>query len=169
MTSTLKLDAVLAQMITAIIKLLEAEDASVLLYEPDSDELVFAAVADPFSESLVGTRIPISEGIAGWTAQEGLPLFENDVQGNPHFYNQIDEITGLTTRSLIAVPLIHKGTVIGVAEVINKVHGDFDLHDLELLEALSAAATTAIENARLYEAEREQFRHTGALSGEKSQ
>jgi CheY-like chemotaxis protein len=114
MTSSLKLDAVLAQMISAIRKLLEAEDASVLLYEPNSDELVFAAVTDPFSKSLVGTRIPISEGIAGWTAQEGLPLLENNVQGNPHFYNQIDEITGLTTRSLIAVPLIHKETVIGV-------------------------------------------------------
>jgi PAS domain S-box-containing protein len=156
MTSTLKLDAVLARMITKTRTLLEAEDASVLLYEPSDDELIFAAVADPSSKTLVGTRMPISVGIAGWSVQEGLPLLVDDVQGNPHFYNQIDAMTGLTTRSLIAVPLIFKKEIIGVVEVINKIHGTFDQHDLELLEALSSAATIAIKNAQLYEAEREQ-------------
>jgi PAS domain S-box-containing protein len=155
MTSTLKLDVVLARMITKTRTLLEAEDASVLLYEPGDNELVFAAVADPSSKTLVGTRMPISVGIAGWSVQEGLPLLIDDVQGNPHFYDQIDAITGLTTRSLMAVPLVYQKEIIGVVEVINKIHGTFDQHDLELLEALSSTATIAIKNAQLYEAQRE--------------
>jgi two-component system NtrC family sensor kinase len=67
-------------------------------------------------------------------------------------------MTGMTTLSLIAVPLRYQGTAQGVLEAINKVGDAFDEHDLEMLEALAGSAAIAIENARLYQSEREQFR-----------
>ncbi|MER3515005.1 MAG: hypothetical protein C4310_11985, partial [Chloroflexota bacterium] len=66
------------------------------------------------------------------------------------FYAGIDAQTGLSTRSVLAVPLIVKGQVFGVVELINKIHGQFNDDDLRLIEALTQASAVAIENARLY-------------------
>jgi two-component system NtrC family sensor kinase len=55
------------------------------------------------------------------------------------------------------VPQIHKGQILGVIEAINKTGGEFDENDLSLANAVAASAATAIENARLFEAERAQF------------
>jgi len=81
-----------------------------------------------------------------------------DVQDDPRFYRQIDSRTGGTTHSLIAVPLITQGTTEGVIEAVNKTSGAFSARDVETLEVMASSAAVAIANARLYQAEREQFR-----------
>jgi PAS domain S-box-containing protein len=158
MTSSLELNVVLAQVTTEVRSLLEAEGASVLLCMPNGNDLVFAAVAGSVADTLAGTSMSISEGIAGWAMRERQPVLVEDAQCDSRFYDGIDAVTGMVTRSMIAIPLIFQEKVIGIAEVINKAAGAFTQHDLELLGALSGSATIAIENARLYEAEREQYR-----------
>ena len=158
MASTLDLDEVLTQVMAEARAMLDAEAASVLLHDPADDELVFAASVGPASETLVGTRMPATEGVAGWVMQEAQPVLVRDAQDDPRFYDRIDTATGLTTRPLLAVPLKHKERVIGVLEAINRAGGVFDEHDLDLLSTLASSAAIAIENARLYEAEREQHR-----------
>jgi len=156
LSSTLDLDALLDLVISQVKSLLDVEAASVLLRDPLSDELVFAATAG--STGLVGTRLPVKTGIAGWVIAEGQPALVADAQSDPRFYNRIDASTGMTTRTLLAAPLTRKGSVLGVVEAINKTGGAFDERDLEMLEALAGSAAIAIENARLYLAEREAFR-----------
>ncbi len=159
MASNLDLDTVLRQTMVEVGALLEAEDASVLLYDEGANELIFAAVAAGSSaETLLEQRIPADAGIAGWAVQHREALLVDDAQRDPRFYQAIDGVTGMTTRSLLAVPLIVKGEVIGVIEVINKGQGAFTHHDLEILEALSSSAGIAIENARLYHDLQEQMR-----------
>jgi signal transduction histidine kinase/CheY-like chemotaxis protein len=155
-TSSLALDTVLPQVIAEARAMLNVEAVSILLHDTDSDELMFAAAASPASEVLVGTRMPATAGIAGWTLQNGRPVLVRDTQTDPRFYDRIDNLTRIDTRTLIAMPLRYKGTTIGVIEAINKVDGPFDEHDLDLALALANSAAIAIENARLYEAEREQ-------------
>jgi two-component system NtrC family sensor kinase len=156
--STLDLQTVLQQMIDEIQILFEAEGASVLLYDESHNDLVFAAVANTDSERLLNTRLPLDAGIVGWTVREREPLLINDVRTDARFYHHIDNITGMTTQSLLTVPLIVKEQVIGAVEVINKIEGAFEPSDLEMLQSLGSSAAIAIENARLYEAERKQFR-----------
>jgi GAF domain-containing protein len=62
------------------------------------------------------------------------------------------------TRSMVAVPLMIQGTAEGVVEAINKADGAFTERDREVLEVMAGSAAVAIANARLYQAEREQFR-----------
>jgi signal transduction histidine kinase len=150
-SSTLDLDEVLAQAMTEAKAIVDAESVSVLLRDLVRDELTFTTAVGPASESLVGTHMPTTEGIAGWVVQEGQPVLVRDVQSDSRFYDQIDTTTGLTTRSLLAVPLKYKDQVIGVIEVLNKTDGYFDEHDRDLLSALAGSAAVAIENARLYE------------------
>ncbi len=158
MASSLDLNTVLEQSLVEVKSMLEAEGASVLLYELNSEKLVFAAAASPEAERMIGRQVPLSTSIAGWAVRAGQPVLIDDAQHDPRFYNRIDAITGLTTHSLVAVPLIFQKKVIGVVEAINKARGKFQPHDLEMLQALSSSAAIAIENARLYQTEREQAR-----------
>ncbi len=151
LTSTLELNQVLEQMLVEVNTLLEAETASVLLHNSTSNKLVFVAVATPEFRTLIGTHLPLKAGIAGWVMQEKRSTLIDDAQRDPRFYNHIDTITGLTTRSLITAPLLVKEKAIGVVEVINKVNGVFSQRELEILEALANSAAIAIENARLFE------------------
>lgn len=157
MASNLDLDIVLKQVIQEVNVLLETEDASVMLYDPQMDELVFSALANPDCQMLIGHRISATEGIAGQVMQTQEPILITNAQEHQSFYGGIDEVTGMTTESLIAVPLMVKGQGIGVIEVINKIHGTFNRHDLELLRAFSSSAAISLENARLYQQQIEQI------------
>jgi two-component system NtrC family sensor kinase len=158
MVSTLDFESVLKLVIGEVRTLLDTEGASVLLRDPVSDDLVFTAVAGPGSEQLVGKRIPIKSGIAGWVMREREPVLVDDAQSDPRFFGAIDVATGLTTRSVVAVPLRYKGAVWGVVEAINGARGKFGKRDREMLESLARSAAIAIENARLFQAERELHR-----------
>jgi signal transduction histidine kinase/DNA-binding NarL/FixJ family response regulator len=151
LTSTLDLEEVLTRTMSEVRTMLNAEGASMLLYDRETDELAFAAFAGVGSEALEGRRIPSSEGIAGWAFSQEEPVLVRDAQTDPRFYDQIDASTGITTRSVLAVPLQHRGQTIGVVEAINRAGAQFSEHYLELLTVLSRSIATAIENARLYQ------------------
>jgi signal transduction histidine kinase len=150
MNAMLDLDAVLGTVMAEVRELLDAEGASVLLQE--EGELVFVASAGHGSEALVGTRLPVASGIAGRVMRKGKAVLVDDARNDPYFYDRIDAMTGLTTRSLVAVPLIVRGVPRGVIEAINKARSTFDEHDLNLLEGIAGPAAIAIENARLFAA-----------------
>jgi GAF domain-containing protein len=152
LSANLDLNAVLQQTLMQINTLLEAEDASVLLHDTTSDDLVFAAVANSQTSAILfGKHISLDDGVVGWVMRHATSAIVEDAQQDARFYRNIDCLTAVTTRSLLAVPLIAKGRLIGVVEVINKVDGAFDAHDRELLEALANSAAIAIDNARLYQ------------------
>ena len=161
--STLDLETVLRLTLDEAGATVNAGAASVLLYDPASDELRFAAVAGAGSEMLMGARMPADAGIAGLVMQTGQPMLVADAQSDPRFYDRIDTITGMTTRSLLAVPLLVKGKVIGVIEAISETSGAFNEHDLRLLSTLAGSAAIAIENARLYEETAHRLAETRAL------
>ena len=165
MASTLDLDTLLGRIMEQVQSLLEAQAVSVMLgaLTPDKteEELVFAAATSPGSKNLIGTRLPITAGIAGWVMRQRQSALVADARTDPRFFGDIDRVTGMTTRSVLAVPLIVKGSALGVIEAI-KATVAFDQHDLEVLEALSNSAAIAIENARLYATEHER---AAALAG----
>lgn len=157
MTSTLDLHAVLDAVIAEVKTLLRAASASVLLCAEDG-RLAFAAAAGRDATMLVGTNLPPGAGIAGWAVVERRSALVKDAQNDPRFYRDINAITGVVARSLLAVPLVAHGDVMGVLEVVHPETNAFTVQDLAILEAMAPSAAIAIENARLYQAEREQYR-----------
>ncbi len=152
LAANLDLNTVLQQTLVQINTLLDTEDASVLLYDSASDDLIFAAVANSHTSLILfGQHVSLDAGVVGWVMQHKDSAIVEDAQQDPRFYNAIDALTNVTTRSLLVVPLIAKDRAIGVIEVINKVDGAFNIHDRELLEALASSAAIAIDNARLYQ------------------
>lgn len=138
-------------------ELIDAEAASVWLLEVESSRRLVCRAASPHDQtpSPVGLSLDLGQGIASWVIQNEGSAIAPRVREDQRFFPGIDAQTGFRTNSLLAVPLRTHGVVIGVLEVVNKRHGDFDEDDRTLAEALAASAAIAIENAQLVEALRQ--------------
>jgi signal transduction histidine kinase len=91
-------------------------------------------------------------GVAGWVLAHNEPVLIANVREDERFFEPISSGVGYKVRSLICIPLVIKGEVIGVIQVLNKATGEsFDEDDLSLLNSFAAQSATAIENARLYQ------------------
>ena len=111
------------------------------------------------SVELMPTRV--GRGVTGRVAETGEPLLIHDA-GSYEFAEQI-EGTADIAESLLAVPLTFGSRVTGVI-VISKLGLDqFDEDDLRVLEVLAGHASVALENARLYEAQRREAESATAL------
>jgi len=129
----------------------EAEAGSILLADPETKQLIFQY---SIGEKPVprGTAIPWDQGIAGRVFHSSQAEIVQDVQRERHHYEAIDQMTGLTTRDMITMPLKRwKGEPIGVLNVLNKRQGALDQQDVALLTIISAFAALFIEQGRLYE------------------
>ncbi|MEA2626565.1 MAG: hypothetical protein QOD06_2610, partial [Candidatus Binatota bacterium] len=148
------LDELLPFVVNETREILDAEGVSVLLLDAEAGELYFPYVAsdDPaVTARLVGVRFPADRGIAGSVLRGGTATRVDDVQSDPRFYGGVDRETGVTTRSLLAAPLLTRQGAIGVIQAINRRNGArFPDEDLAFLEALSGSVAVAVENARLY-------------------
>ena len=163
-TSTLNLEETLTMVTDHTTWLLNVAATSLLLYDQEQEDLWFAAGSGTDADFVVGKRLALGQGIAGWVVQHGEPVLIPNVSKDPRFFDGFDRKTGFTTRSMLCVPLRSKGRTIGAIEAMNKRNGPFDQDDLRLLSSLAAPAATAIENARLFEQVRSGRERLQALS-----
>jgi GAF domain-containing protein len=127
-----------------------AKAATVFLYDDQTDELVFEAVAGLGAETLIGNRIPSSTGIAGWVLVTRQPLVLEDVTKDPRWGGQeIAERTGYAPNGLMAVPLIHDEDSVGVLQVLDRPQeARFSLQEMELLGLFANQAAIALDLLR---------------------
>jgi len=151
LSSTLDLDEVLTLIMERINAVLKVEAGSLLLIDDKTGELVFQIALGEKAEGVKPFRLQMGQGIAGHVAQSGEPLMISDVQKDRRHYKEVDVTTDFLTRSILCVPMIFKGKVIGVIEIMNKLEGGFTENDLTLLNSIATYAAIAIENARLHQ------------------
>lgn len=125
-------------------RLLACEASSILLAQPDSDEMLIALPTGPRQKSLWGQTVPVDKGLAGWVFRNQKPALATNVLTDSRFDQAIDHQFNFTTRSLLAVPLFVNGHCIGVIEAINKSADTFSEHDLQLLTMLANLVSTAM-------------------------
>lgn len=155
--SSLDLTEVLDNAMNYVEELMNAETSSIFEVDYERDELRFRLARGKWGSKAQEIRLAMGEGIAGRVAREGKPILVPDVEQEKRFTPRVDAHTGFKTRSIICVPIKHKGRLIGVLEVLNKRGGPFDEDDVELLTVVSNQIGVAMENARLYERLRERF------------
>jgi signal transduction histidine kinase len=132
--------------------MLNVAATSVALRDDKTNEVWFAAAFGDGAPQVLGLRIPLGTGIAGWVAENGVPITVPDVRTDPRFLDEVDKQSGFITKSILCVPLESKGRLIGAIEAMNKLDGSkFSARDIQQLTALTAPAATAIENAQLYQ------------------
>jgi signal transduction histidine kinase len=150
LASTLDLDTLLYRIVRVAADLSQAQEASILLYDEVKKELRFQAATNLDDPAIRGLRVPVKQSVAGWIVKNQEPIIIGDVKNDERHFRHANQESALITESLLGVPLINKGEVIGVLEAINKHNGEFDNEDQELLMTLGNQAAVAIQNARLF-------------------
>jgi GAF domain-containing protein/anti-sigma regulatory factor (Ser/Thr protein kinase) len=151
----LDLDQLLEALLTRLRVILGVDTVAVLLLDRDTNELVARAAKGLEEEVEQGVRIPLGAGFAGTIAAESRPIFLPEVTPQ-RVVNPILIQKGIA--SMLGVPLLVEGSVIGVLHVGSLTPREFSEDDAELLQLAGDRMALAIDHARLYEAER-QARH----------
>jgi GAF domain-containing protein len=142
------LHRLLSRIVYEAVRIVDAVEGSLILIDQETRELVFVEARSETRNQLVGHRMPLGTGIVGWVVEHREPVIANDVRQDERFSSSVDQKTKFTTRSLIAMPLISRGTILGAIELINKFSDEpFDDRDVETLSLLSPIAATAIDLA----------------------
>ena len=144
-------DQVLNEVMETVIQLTQAERGYIVLRNRETGELEFT-VARGLSaeETAAGGRI-VSWSVINMVAESGEPLLTVDAGADEQFSHS-ESIAGFSLLSILAVPLIARDEVIGVAYCDNRIMaGLFKENELELLTSFGQQAAVAIENARLFE------------------
>lgn len=133
-------------------RLFGAAAASVSLVDPSQEALEFKVATGAGRDEIVGRRIPVDHGLAGYVAMTGQPIAVANVQQDPRFKQDFAQSTGYVPRSILATPLVYDGQVIGVMEVLDKINApSFGLQDMELLGVFARQAALAIRQSQQYE------------------
>ncbi|MER8184719.1 GAF domain-containing protein [Kitasatospora sp. NPDC094015] len=127
-----------------------AAAASVFVRDEEHGTLVFEASSGVGEDRLVGIAIPGDHGIAGWVANTGEPMVVRGAAEDARFDKGFAESTGLVPDVILAVPMEHRGEILGVLEVLDpEVEGIGDLDAMDLLTELAnqSAAVLALSLA----------------------
>jgi diguanylate cyclase (GGDEF)-like protein len=149
LVSACDMESLLTAVLERIKVLIPARNWSLLLLDPQTQELYFAVTVGVEPELVKGVRLKIGEGIAGTVAQTRKPVIIHEVDEDQRFSQKVDDLTGFDTRSVIALPLLVRGEVVGVIEVVNVEDPEFfrEKH-LPLLEILGDYVAIAVDNVR---------------------
>ncbi len=147
--SELGLEEFLDELLVRVREALGVDTVAILLYDADADQLVARAAKGIEEEVERGVRLPLGQGFAGRIAAERVPIFIADVD-HADILNPILRQKGI--QSLLGVPLIVEGQLIGVLHVGALRPRDFNERDLAVLQVAAARAAPGIERARLYSA-----------------
>jgi anti-sigma regulatory factor (Ser/Thr protein kinase) len=147
----LPLDDLLRELLDRTAEILDADTAAFLQLDEEGTTLVARAAKGIEEEVEQGVRIPVGGGFAGRIAAERRAISIEDVD-HAEILNPILREKGI--RSLLGVPLLVEGRVIGVLHVGTLHPREFTERDRDLLQLAGDRAATAIENASLFEQRR---------------
>ncbi len=138
----------LETIMSGVTELLYADRSTLLLLTPEGTHLR-SHVAE--GAHRVEIRLPVGEGLAGWVAHTGRDLNIRDVYRDPRFDPEWDRRTGFVTKSMLCQAIRHRdGSIVGVAQAINKRDGGyFTVDDEMMMRTIMALASISIVNGQL--------------------
>ena len=143
------LDAMLTAITENAVEQTRSERGSLFLNDPKTHEL-YSRIT--LGEKMREIRILNTSGVAGAVFQSGIGEIVNDAYGDKRFNRTVDHETGFKTDKILCAPVrTPAGQVIGVIQTLNKKQGNFDDHDLELLEMLTSQCAVTLQSAQQVE------------------
>lgn len=149
-TGTLNLEEVLEVIVEKASYLMDTRVSSLMLLNEDGDELVIKAVHGGGADYTIKPDLRVDESLIGRVVQTRKPLMVLDVRKEKR-YKHLDVAKKVGLCSLLSVPLMLKGDVIGVINTYTAILHKFTADEIQLLSSLADQSAIAIENARLYE------------------
>jgi len=150
-TSTHDLRIILKQFIDLVIAQFRVDAADILLVNRHTPALEYAAEAGFRSEGIHRSRLRIGEGLAGRAALERRVISVPDLRDPGSGFVRPHLIEGEAFIAYYAVPLVAKGVVKGVLELMHRSPLILDREQQEFLESMASQAAIAIDNAALFD------------------
>ncbi|KRC53529.1 MULTISPECIES: GAF domain-containing protein [unclassified Nocardioides] len=127
-----------------------AAACSIARVTPEGDALRFVASDGAGATEIVGVRMGLGRGIAGFVALSGQPLAVGDVTRDARFARDVAESTDYVPAALLAVPLVDEaGDVTGVLSVLDPVRDDGASHLAGRSGTAAELAVLSVLGARL--------------------
>jgi GAF domain-containing protein len=122
--------------------------ASIMLYDPDSHELVFEAVSGEGEDRILGDRFPAGTGIAGWVLASTEAVIVEEVARDPRFARDVAERSGYVPTTIMSAPLLHHEETLGVLNVLDPTIRRHSVGELDLLGKFAGHAAIALTVVR---------------------
>ena len=140
---------------------IQADRCTVFMFDKEKNELWSKVALGLDSQEI---RFPADKGLAGYVVKTGEPLNIPDAYSDPRFNPDIDKETGYTTKTILCMPIKNNNKeIIGAFQVLNKLCGVFTKGDEDLLAAIGGSASIALENAQLFEQQKELYKEQKIL------
>ena len=141
---------------------LQADRCTVFLLDKNTDELWSKVALGIGSQEI---RFPADKGLAGYTVRTGESINITDAYNDDRFNPEVDKHTGYKTKTILCMPIKNNNQeIIGAFQVLNKLNdGVFTKNDEDLLIAIGGSASIALENAQLFEQQKELYREQKLL------
>lgn len=150
LTTAPDLETFLQTIISEAAEMTNSELASILEYDETAQELRFLAMPWFQRDVLRPVGVPLDGSAAGVVYRRAQPLIIQNVKVDKRHFKVVDRMTNHETQSLVAVPLVVRGEVVGVLEALNKKDdAHYTEEDLTILETLGALAAQAMQNTDL--------------------
>lgn len=149
-TATLDIDQVLLLVVEGLQRLVGGLGCAIWLYERQQAELVCREVTEQWRQLMQGWRFKPGESLTGQVFQTGQSRIIPDVQVEERYRPEFERMCGVKLRSMLIVPVLGEGGVLGIIQLGDPRPGYFTPAHLRLVESLAAAVSIAIQNARLY-------------------
>jgi GAF domain-containing protein len=139
----------LEQLVQTAMHVLDARAGSLYLIDEARNELIFEVAQGERATSLVGQRLPLGQGLAGFVAATGQSIAVADVQKDPRWGRHVAEAVGYQPRSMLAMPLMLRDRVTGVLQLLDRSGGEaFNAADMATLSLFAQQAAVAIALSR---------------------
>lgn len=142
----LKFTDFMREILMVMMKVVKSEAGSILEVDHKNNNMFFRATAGQSSDTITKFTVPMGQGIAGYVAESMQPLIVANIKENQMHLKAIEKAVGFETRNLVAVPLVIRGKIFGVLELLNRVGDEnYSDNDIELLNYLCEMSAKAIE------------------------
>lgn len=140
---------------------MQADRCSVFMFDKKKNELWSMVALGMDSQEI---RFPADKGLAGYVVRTGESINIEDAYNDNRFNPEVDKETGYKTKTMLCMPIKNNNQeIIGAFQVLNKIDGVFTKSDEDLLAAIGGSASIALENAQLFEQQKELYKEQKLL------
>jgi diguanylate cyclase (GGDEF)-like protein/putative nucleotidyltransferase with HDIG domain len=148
LSSSLDIQEIFGSFIEELKKVVDVSWATIVLIEED-DYCCVALSSPEGSAYQVGERVPIEGTGTGWVVSQKKSFIEYDIS-KERYFSTGDQFARLGLRTMVYLPLIAKGRVIGSFIVASKLPNAYSQRHIKLLEQLAFQIAMPLENSQLY-------------------
>jgi two-component sensor histidine kinase len=150
MGSLFDLEEMLKAVAGMAVQVTGTDSSQVYLFNDAHDTLVLRAVTDGSGEVIGKLRLKVGEGLTGWVAQHKEPVMLGHHAHQDARFKFVPELQEDKYQSILSVPLIYRGEVLGVINVRTEKEHEYTRTQVRLLQSIASQISGAVENSRQY-------------------